>query len=173
MEPNYSTPPSSTDILHNDIPRELPGRLNVLTILTFIGCGLSYLSSLWGLVSGKNAQSQIDKIEESRDKVGDGFMGKWMDASVEMLHRGEQYKWINLAVALIFTTLCLVGALQMRKLRKPGFGLYAIGELVPIPILFILMGINMVTLVTGGFAALIAIIFTLLYAGQRKYLVNP
>ncbi|MDB5250931.1 MAG: hypothetical protein JWP27_100 [Flaviaesturariibacter sp.] len=173
MEPNYSTPPASTDILHNDIPQETSGSLNVLTILTFIGCGLSYVSTLWGLVSGKNAQQQIDKIEESRDKVGDGFMGRWMDASVEMLHRGEQYKWINLGVALVFTTLCLIGALQMRKLKKQGFGIYAIGELLPIPIMFILMGVNLVTLVTGCFGALIAIIFTVLYARQRKYLVYP
>ncbi|RYY86628.1 MAG: hypothetical protein EOO15_14000 [Chitinophagaceae bacterium] len=167
----YSSTPE-TDVLRDHRPKELPSTLNVLTILTFIGCGLAYIGAIWGVVSSKNSQEQIDKIRENRDQMGDGFMGKYMDASIDMMQRASQYQWINLAQTLLFTTLCLVGAMQMRKLKKQGFGIYAIGELAPIPIMFILMGVNIATLITGGFGAIIAIVFTILYANQRKHMID-
>ncbi|TCZ67323.1 hypothetical protein [Flaviaesturariibacter aridisoli] len=165
---SYNT--TQSELLHDQLPKKLPSTLNVLTILTFIGCGIAYISALWGLVSGKNAQEQADKIRDNREQMGDGFMGKWMDASLDMMQRAEQYKYINLVVALLFTTLCLVGALQMRKLKKQGFSIWAIGEWVPIVVMFILMGTNLVTMVMGGFSVVVALVFTLLYAGQRKYM---
>ncbi|RYY38786.1 MAG: hypothetical protein EOO08_13300 [Chitinophagaceae bacterium] len=165
-------PNQQSDILRDHRPKELPSTLNVLTILTFIGCAWSYIGTLWGLAMNKNPQEQIDKIREGRDKVGDGFLGRWLDASMEMAQRGEQFKYINVGLTFLFTTLCLVGALQMRKLKKQGFSLYAIGEIVPIPVMFILMGFNLATMVFGAFAAIIAIVFVILYAGQRKYMTN-
>ena len=39
MENSYQT----NDVLDQHRPKELPGMLNTLTILTFIGCGLGYI----------------------------------------------------------------------------------------------------------------------------------
>ncbi|RYZ23557.1 MAG: hypothetical protein EOO16_04400 [Chitinophagaceae bacterium] len=167
METNYQT----GDVLH-DVPHEVPSGLKTLTTLTFIGCGFAYLSTIWGFFGNKDVDKNREQIQEAREKMGDGFMGRWMDGSLEMVEKGAQYQTINVVLTLIFTTMCLVGAMRMRKLRKSGFPIYAFGELAPIVVLYALFGFNIVTGVTGGITALIAIIFTLLYARQRKYMVR-
>jgi hypothetical protein len=161
----------SNDILLEE-PRRLPETLNVLTILTFIGCGLGYISAIYGFFSASNYQAQMDKIRDAQDKLGDGAMSKWMAGSMEMLQRTHDYRYIMLAVGLVFTTLCLVGALQMRKLRKSGFTIYAIGELTPILISVILLGFSITSAVSMGFGLVVALVFVILYANQRKYMVN-
>ncbi|TCJ18641.1 hypothetical protein EPD60_03845 [Flaviaesturariibacter flavus] len=168
METNYHP----DDVLHNDVPRETPSGLKTLTTLTYIGCAFAYISTIWGFFGTKNSQKNMEQLQEARDKMGDGFMGRWIDASMEMVKKGEQFQTINIVLTLIFTTMCLVGAMRMRQLRKSGFPIYAFGELAPIPVLFALFGVNLVTGITGGFTALIAILFTLLYARQRQHLVR-
>jgi hypothetical protein len=168
METNYR----SEDLLHNDVPAEVPSSLKTLTLLTFIGCGYYYISTLWGLLMPKDTQKQVNEIHEAREKLGDGFMARWMDGSAEMLEKSQQHQWLSVALTLIFTTLCLIGAIKMRKLQRSGFPIYAFGELAPLLVMYALFGFNIVTAVTGGFVAIIAIVFTLLYARQRKYMVR-
>lgn len=153
---------------------QLPSMLNVLTILTFIGCGIAYLGSFWNFYSlSKGYQDQIDKINEQKDKMGDsGFGAKMMDSSLDVIQRSYEHRYTILAVTLVFTTLCLVGALQMRKLKKSGFTLYVIGELTPLIVSLILIGTSFAALMSIGFGGLIGVVFVILYATQRKYLVR-
>ncbi|MER3464083.1 MAG: hypothetical protein C4329_06385, partial [Chitinophagaceae bacterium] len=152
----------TNDILEQ--PKELPGMLNTLTVLTFIGCAISYLSSLWSFYSATNYQQNLEKMQEAQDKLGDSTMGKMIEGSMEMLKKSHDYRYIILIVGLVFTTLCLVGALQMRKLKKGGFAIYTIGELVPLIITPILMGVNLSAGIGLAVGAVIAIFFVALYA---------
>jgi len=166
METKYQT----EDLLTNDLPEKPTGTLKTLTTLTFIGCAYIYITTLWGLFKNQDIDKQVEDLRTARDQVGEGFMAKWMDASIDMVQRVHDYRWINLLSTLLFTTLCLVGAMQMRKLKKQGFNIYVIGQVAPLLLAFVIMGVNMVSLVTIGFLAVIALVFILLYAGQRKYM---
>jgi len=150
----------------------LPGMLNVLTILTFIGCGLAYLSTLWGFYQSTNYESERAKLEENLDQLGDSGLGKAMEGSIEILQKSHEYRYILLLSGLLFTTLCLIGALQMRKLKKSGYTLYVIGEIAPVIITAALMGFSLIGGITTIFAAVFALLFVILYSTQRKYLVN-
>jgi hypothetical protein len=153
--------------------KELPGMLNVLTILTFIGCGLSYIGTLWGFYQSTNYENEKAELEELRDKSGDNeFANKMMDASLEMLEKNYENRYILLLSGLLFTTLCLVGALQMRKLKKSGYMIYLVGELTPVILTAILIGFSLVGGITTLITAIVAILFVVLYSTQRKYLVN-
>jgi hypothetical protein len=63
--------------------------------------------------------------------------------------------------------------MQMRNLKKQGYLIYVIGELLPILSFAIFIGFGGLF---GGiammFSTLFALLFIILYTTQRKYLVN-
>ncbi len=164
----------TNDLFDQQQSKTLPGMLNVLTILTFIGCAISYIAAIMGFFSAANYEKQLADMEEMQDQMGDNELAsRMMEGSAEMLQKTYDYRYILLLSGILFTTLCLVGALQMRRLKKSGYTLYVIGELAPIILTAALIGFSL----TGGimilFSAVFAILFVILYTTQRKYLVNP
>ena len=169
---NQTTHAQGNDLFDQQV-KGLPGMLNVLTILTFIGCGIAYLSAIYTFVTANNYEKQMAEYQDLQDQMGDEGVGaQMMQGSMEMLQKTHEYRYIIVISTILFTTLCLIGAMQMRKLKKSGFMLYTIGELAPLVITAALIGFSL----TGGiailFSAIFAIIFVVLYATQRKYLVN-
>lgn len=55
------------DFAEGDRPT-LPSGLNVLTILTFIWCGISYISSIWSYM---NADKALKNLQDSQDKIAE------------------------------------------------------------------------------------------------------
>jgi hypothetical protein len=152
-------------------PRKLPQMLNVLTILTFIGCGLSYLSACYTMITSKNPEKQLQELERQREKLGDNpIVNNMMDSGMEIAKRGYEHRYELLVSALIFTSLCLIGALLMRKLKRNGFWIYTIGELVPVAVSAYYLGFSLIGGVALVFSAVIAVLFVILYATQLKYL---
>ena len=105
----------------NDIfnkPR-LSSGLNVLTILTFIGCGWQLISSLISFIFAK---SNYDKKDEFISKMTSGdmpsFAKKMMPDPVlydKLISQTYHNRVQILIVSLVATALCFYGALQMRK----------------------------------------------------------
>ena len=160
----------TNDLLVQHRPKTLPGMLNVLTILTFIGCGIGFLGSGYSFIS--STSSQIEKMQEQREKIGDqtGIMKKFFDDSFDMAQVGFEHKNLLLAVNLICIVLCLIGAIQMRKLKRTGFFMYIIGELAPV---FVLGGLlTSITNINFMFSVFFAFLFVILYATQLKHLDN-
>jgi hypothetical protein len=75
--------------------------------------------------------------------------------------------------SLIGIILCFVGALWMRKLKKDGFWLYTAGELMPPIASIVIMGTSQLQGFWAiFFSKLLPVLFVVLYAVQRKHLVN-
>ncbi len=170
----YNMEPTNQNKDLFDQPKQgLPGMLNVLTILTFIGCGISYIGLIWGFFQSSNYEKQVAEMEEMQDKVGDSELGsKMMQGSLELLEKNYENRYIILLSGLVFTTFCLLGALQMRKLKKSGYLLYVIGELAPLIITAVILGFSLMGGMAILFSGIVAIVFVILYSTQRKYLVN-
>jgi hypothetical protein len=148
----------------------IPSGLNVLTILTFIGCGIGFLSSIWSYV---NAEKGYKDMVDAQSKLTEApawakkMMGPEM---VEIARKSLENKLPILLLGLVATALCLYGALEMRKLKKQGFILYVVGELLPIVAGVLFIGTGMFS----GFALIgiaIPIIFIILYLMQKKHLI--
>jgi hypothetical protein len=73
-------------------------------------------------------------------------------------------------LGLVATALCLYGALQMRKLKKSGFGIYTIGEVLPLLSGYLFIGESTLTGMRGVFSILFVALFVILYATQLKYM---
>ncbi|MFM6925555.1 MAG: hypothetical protein ACKOU7_08640 [Ferruginibacter sp.] len=169
---------TSPDVLtfnENSKPK-LPSGLNVLTILSFIGCALQLLVSLYGFFSAKKSYDNLDKLTEQMNSENmPGWVKSMMgdpEKMVKTITKSYENRIPIVLLSIAAIGLCFYGAMQMRKLKKQGFPLYTIGELLPFltQVLFIgtfsLTGFGMYLSV--GFAAL----FILLYSLQRKHLVN-
>jgi hypothetical protein len=153
--------------------KELPGMLNVLTILTFIGCALSYMGALWSFVGKDNYDEQMRELEEAVDKAPNNTLRNIAESSMEMFQKTYEYRYLLLAVGLVCTTLCLIGAIQMRRLKKSGFTIYVIGELAPLAVSAAVIGFgSLMGEITLIISTVFAVLFVILYGTQRKYLVN-
>ena len=167
----------SDNLNENDYQKQpIPSGINVLTILTFIGCAIGLCLSVFNFFNSKHAFETKDAVIE---KMNSGTMPAWAKSMMpdmshfeELVTKSYENRLPILLLSLIAIGLCFFGALQMRKRKKQGFMLYVIGELV-LPVLLSAFFIGTFTL-TGGTAYFgygIAILFILLYAAQRKHLV--
>lgn len=147
------------------------GSLKTLTVLTFIGCALGYVFGIWGYF---NADKQVTDFEKGMNNPDlPEFAKKFMTAEAfERVKLLAANKLPILILGLIATSLCLVGAMQMRKLKAQGYYLWLIGEILP----FIATAIFVdVASIYTGFAIIgpiIVLVFVILYTMQRKYLIN-
>ncbi len=165
---------NTADVLHYDQDNKpkLNSGLNVLTILTFIGCALQLLGSAWGFFTAQKSYEAMDKtIEQMNSDSMPGWLKSIMgdpEHMVEIITQSYTNRIPIFLLSLVAVGLCFYGALQMRKLKKQGYILYVIGEILPFLIqalfigMFTLSGMGM--LVGAG----IALLFILLYTMQRK-----
>jgi hypothetical protein len=150
-------------------PRKLPDMLNVLTILTFIGCGLGLISSIYGYL---NARSGYEKLVEAQGQLDSApaFLRSFMGPeAVEMARKSYENRLPILILSLVSYALCIYGALQMREFKKTGFGIYTIGELLPLVAGLIFFGARSFS-GFGLIGLLFMALFIILYATQLKYL---
>jgi hypothetical protein len=148
-------------------PRKLPDMLNVLTILTFIGSGLGLISAFWTFTKARASYEALSSAD--LDQLPDWVKRISGGDPVEAARRALENRVPILILALVGCGLCIYGAMEMRKLKKPGFTIYIIGELLPIVAAFIFFGSG-ATGLGAMFGYCIYVVFIILYATQLKYL---
>ena len=154
-----------------DGSKKLPGSLNVLTILTFIGCAFGLLWTAAAPFFFKFFGGMMEKAASNPDVTA---------KQLEEMQKGRASMEIMQAniVPIVITglagiILCFVGALWMRKLKKDGYWLYLGGQILPLAAGLIILGTSQITGVMSvllGYG--IPVLFIVLYTLQRKYLVN-
>jgi ABC-type spermidine/putrescine transport system permease subunit II len=165
---------TSKDLLsYNDEGRAImPSGLNVLTILTFIGCSIFGLITLclpviYKFVLGFIEKAKSSGTELSAKEIEDLAKNK---AAIEM---GLQNVVPAMVISITGIVLCFIGALWMRKYKKDGYWIYITGELAPIIASAIIMGTAQYSSVWGVLSNIgIPVLFVVLYTLQRKYLTR-
>ena len=149
-------------------PKKRPETLNIISILTFIGSGLTILLQFYSFAK---AQSNYDQIVQNQDKLDQlpGFLKKMMGSDpVGMARKTLETRTPMLILVVVAAALCIYGAMQMRQLKKIGFPIYVIGEILPFIAYYIFIGpmpiFSLVfgLLINGG--------FIVMYATQQKHL---
>lgn len=167
----------SNDSLNpSDFGKEpLPSGLNVLTILSIIGCVFAFGAALYGFTSAKKTYETKDEVIKQMQSPDMPAFAKAMMPSQENFEQLATNSYENrvpiLILSIVSAALCLYGVLQMRKRKKQGFLFYTIGELLPFAILALFIG----SAALSGFAFIMstffALLFIILYYFQRKHLV--
>ncbi len=151
--------------------KKLPGGLNALTILTFIGSGIAFIFTCWNYVRADTAVSQMEATRDNENAPA--FLKKLMTPeAIERARVMAANKLPIFILSLIACALCIAGAVQMRKLKKQGFILWLIGEVLPFIGFLIFVGVGAISDTPSIFGMAIALLFIILYSVQRKHLVN-
>ena len=162
----------TTDILDDELTPPLPKSLKVLTLLTFIGCGVSALLTLLMPMLYDLILSFLDKAKDS----GKDFSNKEiadMEKAKAVIELAKQNAVPLLIIGLIGIALCFFGALWMRKLKKEGYWLYVAGEISPLIASVIILGSSQFRDTSSIiFSIAIPVVFVILYTLQRKHLVK-
>jgi len=132
---------------------ERPKLLNILCILTFIGSGMNFVSSLMISVFYDQFKILAEEISKSFHLPG-----------MELLLEGES---IFFAVSALIYAGCIAGAILMWKLKKSGFHVYTIFQILLIlsPMYFLhLPSPSLPDLILSG-------TFIVLYGSNLKYML--
>jgi hypothetical protein len=156
---------------HPEQPQKATGLLNVLTILTIIGSVIGLLQAPWAFMTAEENLQRTQEMMQSKDLENAPAFVKSMfnEDMLKMAQLTVQHKWTILILGVVGSLLCLIGAIQMRKLKRQGFTLWILGEWMPILASVFLIGL-------GSFGAMMAIgylvpvVMTILYLFSRKQL---
>ncbi|MEO6488593.1 MAG: hypothetical protein ABIO04_01525 [Ferruginibacter sp.] len=153
--------------------QKLPTSLNVLTILTFIGCVIGLIGTMYSFTTSKKTYDNFKEAIDSgkMDNAPSWMKGMITPETLVMYQKMHENRMPLLILSTVSILLCFYGALEMRKLKKQGYTFWLIGELLPIAATIIFVG----AIAFKGFGLLgicIPLIFIILYTVNRKYLVN-
>jgi hypothetical protein len=152
---------------------KLPSMLNVLTILTYIGCAVGAISAIYSYFTISASYKLIEGMNTNGLNSDNKAVQSIMSQSMEMVKKQYDNRLMILLLGLVGMGLCFYGAMQMRNLKKQGYMLYVIGELIPILSFAIFIGFgSLFGGITMMFTVLISAVFIILYTTQRKELVN-
>ncbi len=158
--------------LNSDGKQIIPSGINTLTILTFIGSGLSLVFVLLTPFLNKLFLGFMDKARSSGTELTAKQMAD-MEKGKAVLELTSSNMIPLMAIGVVSIALCILGAVWMRKLKKDGFWIYVGGELLPVVGNFILLGTDQFTGVTSILMAVaLPLLFVALYFRQMKYLVK-
>jgi hypothetical protein len=154
------------------IKAKLPTGLNVLTILTFIGCIIFGILTLLTPVIYNFFKGFMDKAVNSGAELSDKQLAD-IEKGRAVMELQHQNMIPLMIIGMAGIILCFVGALWMRKYKKDGYWLYVAGEIAPVIGTFVLLGTAQFT---GVFSVIIGIglpvLFVVLYTMQRKHLTK-
>jgi len=161
-----------SDSFENIESSKLPTSLNVLTILTIIGCILAFVFEIYGFATAKTSYDKTKEMIESGQLADAPAFVKNMvnEKSLAMQKKRLDNKVPLLVLGLVSAGLCLYGAIAMRKRQKQGYTFWLLGELLPVLSTIIFIGAS----AFSGFAALFMIfplVFIILYTVNRKHLI--
>lgn len=148
------------------------GFLKVITILTIIWCILSFFSAGYSFISAKQTYETYKEMYDS-GKMDDlpGFAKMMMGKDPVGLYKQMYENRVPIfIVSLLGIVLCFWGAIQMRSLKKQGYLLWLIGEILPIAAMFFL--VSSAEFSIGTIIALFfPVMFIIFYTVSRKELI--
>ncbi len=166
---NMSTPVNQKDYLqpHAYASDNFPQGIKVLCILTYVGSGLQILGSVMNYFLVAYSIKQLETMKDMEKQPAMKGMSSFFKWSTDATLKQYEHRLILLIVSVVCAVACIYGALQMRKLKKQGFMIYTIAEFVFPVVMAILVGF-----LSAAFGLFAAVLFTILYATQRKHFTN-
>ena len=161
------------DFASNIEEEESYGSIKTLTILTFIGSSLGILLGIWSYFHSSQNLTKMQEMINSADfdKLPDYVKNLYSQNTMDFLIKMDVNKLPILILNFIGSSLCIYGAIEMRKLKMNGFYTYLMGSLLPFVGMFLFMGS---TYLKGGynvyFGLGITVLFITIYGFQTKYL---
>lgn len=161
--------------MENNSTTERPTFLTVLCVLTFIGSGFALLSGIYNYamapMAAEMTEEALQKAEDqlAYQEMNEGtatMLEETFSASLEMVEHASTLALISILGAL----LSLTGAFLMFRLKRNGYYLYTLAQLLLILAPMALVGFNFVTGASAIITGVFALLFIVLYGVNLKHL---
>lgn len=151
--------------------KKMTTTINVMTIITFIGCIYSLITAISFLNPQLTLEMLLEPIQKSIESAEDyeiliNVFLKQMDNTRILFEN----KYLFSITEIIFSACCVYGAVEMRKMNKIGFYAYTTGQIIPLLASLAITGWNIASGTTFIFSVLFSGIFILIYAFQLKHM---
>ncbi len=151
--------------------KERRGRmLQVLCILSWIYVGIVFVFNLLAFTNGQASPEEMENRQISLIDFYDG-MGIDKETIKELMvidERTNDNFYLNYSSKLVFCLIGFFAVLQMWKLQKTGFWVYIAYSIIPIGIMYYIMGDLPSTMQSVVWELVWAALFIGLYASQVK-----
>lgn len=147
-----------------------PAFIKVLCILSFIGTGVGLLSGLWGywsnhqMAEGGGAVMNALGTMQGGDQAVDAMNKMASALGIDYAKQAISSLTVGLLNIIVFA-----GAFLMWKLKKMGFFIYTLGQVVQIVVPFVVVG-GLLGGATGIMTAFFSIAFIIMYAVNLKHM---
>jgi hypothetical protein len=143
--------------------------LNIICILTFIGCAFSIASGIYSYQTGEKKLIEIQQQKEMLEsKEAPAFSIEMLDEAEGLIQKSIANKTLFLWLNIVCSIICAIGAFLMFRLKKIGFFIYAVPEIIAPSIVLLILGMG--TGAMGMFMSfgtfVFPIIFISMYASQ-------
>ena len=151
-----------------------PTFLTVLCILTFIGSGWGVLSQLFSLLFTNlvDVSAQTEQLNTMMDNMesgaGTSFLSGILSSSQEVMQATMMHAKSIAVISLVLSLLSLCGAILMFSLRRIGFYIYTVAQLLLLFVVPYFAGFSMIVVMGMLFSALFTVVFISLYALNLK-----
>ena len=151
-----------------------PTFLTVLCILTFIGSGWGVLSQLFSLLFTNlvDVSAQTEQLNTMMDNMesgaGTSFLSGILSSSQEVMQATMMHAKSIAVISLVLSLLSLCGAILMFSLRRIGFYIYTVAQLLLLFVVPYFAGFSMLVVMGMLFSALFTVVFIILYALNLK-----
>ena len=145
--------------------------LKVITVLTIIWSIISIIQSVWGYFTAEKNYENIKQmmtsgqLDDAPGFVKSMFNEDTLNNAAKMLDN----KLPIMLCGLVGGVLCLLGAIEMRKLKKEGYFLWITGELLPLVSMLIFIGLSSIEGI-GLINLFFPLLFIVLYTVHLKEL---
>ena len=148
--------------------------LTVLCSLTFIGSGWGVLSQLFSLLFTNlvDVSAQTEQLNTMMDNMesgaGTSFLSGILSSSQEVMQATMMHAKSIAVISLVLSLLSLCGAILMFSLRRIGFYIYTVAQLLLLFVVPYFAGFSMIVVMGMLFSALFTVVFIILYALNLK-----
>ena len=146
-----------------------PTFLTVLCILTFIGSGWGVLSQLFSLLFTNlvDVSAQTEQLNTMMDNMesgaGTSFLSGILSSSQEVMQATMMHAKSIAVISLVLSLLSLCGAILMFSLRRIGFYIYTVAQLLLLFVVPYFAGFSMIVVMGMLFSALFTVVFIIFY----------
>jgi hypothetical protein len=155
-------------------PVKRPMFLQVLCILTFVSCGLTFMTTIFSLLSAgyqKQNFQQFNRMSQQHD------LPEIAERMARAAEKTADWSILGNYLSLGNIALCLAGALLMWRLKKVGFFIYTFGQLLPFITLYGMYSIyqnvpfaGIFMLIVSIFTVMISAAFVVMYGLNLKHM---
>ncbi len=151
---------------------ERPRFLLMLTMLSFLGGIISIRNAVKKLFFSDEVDSSETAFNFSIDSNGEvpSFIQKMIDGVIDFWIAEQEYSLIIQSSTLLLTLASLLGVYFMYSLKRKGFLIYVISNLVMVIIPFIYYFNNTIGQLYVSIQFFFTAMFIFLYASQLKYM---